>query len=103
MKKYEVRITNAALSDMEKIYDYIAGNLYSPVSAIGQYTRLKDAVLSLDIFPERFPLFEAVPEHSRGLRKMSVDNYLICYVVEENSVTVTNVLYGASDIHEKLK
>lgn len=103
MDKYEVKITDNALSDMEKIYNYIATDLLSSANAIGQYNRIADAILSLEVFPKRYPLFETEPEHSRNLRKMSVDNYLVCYIADETSVTVTNVLYGASDIHEKLK
>ena len=33
---------------------------------------------------------------------MTVDNYSVCYVVDEDRVVIINVLYGASDIHSKL-
>lgn len=42
------------------------------------------------------------PEHSRGLRRMIVDNYSIFYVVKEDRVVVTNVLYTPSDIERRL-
>ena len=35
MDKYEVRITDVALSDMEKIYEYIAFELLAPENAVG--------------------------------------------------------------------
>ena len=38
-----------------------------------------------------------------GLHRIIVDNYVVCYVVDSWVVTVTNVLYGASDIHAKLE
>ena len=38
-----------------------------------------------------------------GIHKMVVDNYLVCYVIDPEVLTVTNVLYGASDIHNRLK
>ena len=32
-----------------------------------------------------------------------VDNYVVCYVIDSGIVTVTNVLYCASDIHKRLQ
>ena len=37
------------------------------------------------------------------LRRMVVDNYSVFYVIQEESVIVTNVLYSASDIEYRLK
>ncbi len=102
MGKYEVRIAEEALRDMTEIYRYIAVDLLAPENAIRQYNRLADAILSLELFPERYTLFETEPEHSHGMRKMVVDNYLICYIVDSEIVTVTDVLFGASNIHTRL-
>ena len=102
MEKYEVNITDEALDDMEKIYEYIAFELLSPENAMGQYNRIADAILTLDSLPDRFALFESEPEHSWGMRRMVVDNYLVCYVVDPGIVTVTDVLYGASNVHVRL-
>ena len=103
MEKYAVSITDNALADMQEIYYYIAHALSAPETARGQYNRIAEAILTLDSFPERFQLFNAEPEHSLGIRKMVVDNYLVCYVVDTESVTVIAVFYGASDVHMRLK
>lgn len=44
-----------------KIYEYIAYDLLAPENAMAQYKRIADAILSLDIFPDRFALFEMEP------------------------------------------
>lgn len=103
MKKYTVNITDEALADMEALYNYIAFKLLAPGNAIGQYNRIADAIISLDEYPNRFELFESEPEHSWGMHKMVVDNYLVCYIVDDGTVTVTDVLYGASDVHYRLQ
>ena len=103
MDKYIVDITDDALADMEAIYEYIAKKLLAPENAIGQYNRIADAILTLDTFPDRYGLFECEPEHSHGIHKMIVDNYLVCYVIDPGRVTVTDVLYGASDVHRRLQ
>ena len=42
MKQYDVKISRAALSDMEQIYSYIADRLLEPDTAMGpvSYTHL---------------------------------------------------------------
>lgn len=97
-----VDITDDALADMDALYEYIATKLQSPENAIGQYNRIADAILKLDSFPDKFALFEHEPEHSWGMHKMVVDNYVVCYVIDPGIVTVTDVLYGASDLHKRL-
>uniref|UniRef100_I5AQ22 Plasmid stabilization system protein n=1 Tax=Eubacterium cellulosolvens (strain ATCC 43171 / JCM 9499 / 6) TaxID=633697 RepID=I5AQ22_EUBC6 len=103
MREYPVKITEKALGDMNGIYEYISVNLQSPENAMGQYNRIADRVLELGFFPEKFRLVDFEPEHSQGLRRMLVDNYSIFYVFKEELVTVTRVLYSASDIEKRLK
>ena len=103
MIQYTIEITDEALADMEQLYHYIAFNLMSPENAIGQYTRIADAILKLDKFPDRFSIMDSEPEHSKEIRRMLVDNYTVFYVIREEKVTVTDVLYSASDIEKRLK
>ena len=103
MREYPVKITEKALGDMNGIYEYIAFNLQSPENAMGQYNRIADRVLELGFFPEKFRLVDFEPERPQGLRRMLVDNYSVFYVFKEELVTVTRVLYSASDIEKRLK
>ena len=103
MKQYRVLITDEALNDMESIYEYIADELFAPDTAMGQYNRIADAIETLDQMPERIKLMESEPEKTRGLRKLIVDNYAIFFIIEDDTLIVTNVLYGASDIEKRLR
>lgn len=103
MKHYAVNITDEALTDMEELYRYIAEKLQAPENAMGQYNRIADAILQREELPDRLGLLEAKPEHSLGIHRMIVDNFVVFYVVDLDTVTVTDVLYGASDIHNRLK
>ena len=100
MKQYDVKISRAALSDMEQIYSYIADRLLEPDTAMGQYNRLAEAIQSLNILPE---LVESEPERTQGLRQMLVDNYSVFYIVGEDTVSVARVLYSASDLVRRLR
>lgn len=102
MKQYTVQITDKALADMEEIYTYIAEQLLAPENAIGQYNRIAEAIQNLNVFPERVRIMESEPEHAMGLRQLPIDNFSVFYVIEDNRVVVTRVLYSASDISRRL-
>lgn len=101
---YTVQITSRAESDLRAIYEYIAYELLSPPTAARQLQRLEEEMLSLDQMPNRYPAFLDEPWHSRGLRVMSVDNYLVFYIpdVATQTVTVIRVMYGGRDIGSQL-
>ena len=103
MREYAVKITDKALTDINGIYEYIALNLQSLENAMGQYNKIADAALELGFFPEKFRLVDFEPERSQGLRRMLVNNYSVFYVFKDETVTVTRVLYSASDIEKRLK
>jgi plasmid stabilization system protein ParE len=102
MKRYSVQITDKALEDMEEIYTYIAEQLQAPENAMGQYNRIAEAIQKLNVFPERVRIMASEPEHTMGLRPLSIDNFSAFYVIEGDKVIVTRVLYSASDISKKL-
>lgn len=103
MEQYTVEITNEALKDMEDIYNYIAEELLVPDTAMEQYNRIADAILSLDMNPKRYRPMDSELEKGRERRCMPVDNYSVFYVVSGNRVVVTDVLYSASNIEARLR
>ena len=102
MEQYKVEITKEALQDMEDIYNYIAP-LLSPENAMGQYNRIADEILTLDIFPQRYRIMDSEPAKQMELRRMLVDNYSVFYTIRGDKVIVTDVLYMASDIEARLR
>ena len=101
---YEVRLTTEAENDLRGIFEYIAFDLQSPQNAAGQLDRLEQSIMSLDQMPERFRVYEKEPWHSRNLRIMPVDNYLVFYIPnhEEQTVKVMRVLHGGRDVAKQL-
>ena len=102
MKQYTVQVTDRALADMEEIYTYIAEQLQAPENAMGQYNRIAEAIQKLNMFPERVRIMESEPENKMGLRQLPVNIFSVVYVIKEDRVIVTRVLYSASDISRRL-
>ena len=101
---YEVIITDQANVDLRGIYEYITFELLSPDNAAGQLDRLEEHILGLEEFPEKYRLYGNEPWHSRGLRVMPVDNYLVFYKTDDETETVyvVRIMYGGRDVHKQL-
>ena len=103
MKQYTVEITNEALADMDQLYNHIAYVLQAPENAMDQYNRIADAILTLDTMAERICIMESEPERSKEMRRLLIDNYSVFFIIQGDKVIVTDVLYSASDIENRLK
>jgi len=103
--KYEIILTEQADADLRGIYEYIAYTLLEPGIATGQLDRIERDIMSLDEMPERFRTFEEEPWHSKGLRQMTVDNFIVFYIpqTENKTVNVIRVMYGGRNIDEQFK
>lgn len=101
---YTVQISSRAEADLREIYAYIAFELQSISNASRQLQRLEESILSLNQMPNRYPAYQKEPWHSRGLRVMSVDNYLVFYIsdIAVQTVSVIRVMYGGRDIGSQL-
>lgn len=102
---YEVELSEQADSDLRGIFEYIAFTLLAPENASGQLDRLENGILSLEQYTMRHRVYEKEPWHSRGLRVLPVDNYVVLYIPNEDTkvVTVIRVMYGGRNIDKELK
>lgn len=103
--KFEVELSEKADEDLRNIFLYIAIDLGVPETAEKQIERLWNAMRSLDELPERYRRYEEEPWHSRGMRVLPVDNYVVLYIpdLEEKMVRIVRVMYSGRDISEQLK
>ncbi len=99
MEKYTIKITNAALEDMEAIYNHIAYVLQAPENAIRLYNNIASTIMDLDYMPKRYQMIS----EGSNIRRMIVGNYSVLYTIKNTSVIVIMVLYNASNIDERLK
>ena len=97
--------TDTAQRDLRKIYEYIAQTLLVPDTAKALSEQIMGEVRTLESLPERYPLYQDEPWHSRGVRFFRVKNYLIFYTVDSgaSTVSVARIMYGGRDISRQLK
>lgn len=97
---YHVIYSPEALEDIKDIYAYIAYELKVPDTAKNQVNRIRKEVRSLDLMPSRYSIVDWEPWRTMKLHKVPVDNYLVFYMVDSNSmiVTIVRIVYCGRDI-----
>lgn len=103
-EKFKIIYSPEALDDLRKIYSYIAFKLKAPDSAKNQAKRIREEIRSLDFMPGRYALVDFEPWKSRNTHKVTVNNYVVFYAVDEDTTTVTviRIFYGGQDIENIL-
>lgn len=98
MDKYEVRLMNRALQDLDDIYAYIAGNLLESGVATEMVDALESEILSLEYLPYRCSESRTGSFANSGYRQLMVKNYIVIYRVDEanKQVLVVTVRYARS-------
>lgn len=97
---YSVVYSPEALNDLKDIYAYIAQELLEPDTARNQVNRIRKEIRSLDFMPSRYALVDWEPWKSMGMHKVPVDNFVVFYTVDSNSmiVVIIRIVYGGRDI-----
>ena len=100
MKIWHVNITDSAERDIDEIYNHIAEKLIEPATAWNQIERIYNGIFTLDKMPQRCPLLQEEPWQSKGLRKLTVDNYFVIFEIQESIdiVNIIAVLYSRRDL-----
>ncbi len=98
MKTYHVVITRYAFQKIARIHQYISTILLAPLAAERMKEKLISAIEQLALTPAKYRLVPFEPERSRGLRRMNVGKYAVFYKIDDDTVTVIDILYASSDI-----
>ena len=75
--KYQIFYTDFARQDLKNIHRYISESLVEPEIAAKLTNKIMKEIRSLDEMPQRYKLYDDEPWHSRGMRTLPVNNYLI--------------------------
>ncbi len=103
MKKYVIKYSVKADSDLDEIDNYISQNLKEPNSAANVVFRIIAAIDRLETLPRRFAKV-SYKGLSNEFRKMPVGNYLVYYYVddEKSEVRIARIVYVKRSMREIL-
>jgi len=100
MEQYNVKIFPTAQSDLKDIVDYL--NTLSPKTAVEYYDLIIEKVGTLQTLPERCAPARDTQLRLRGYRLLHVKNYIVFFVVNQNTVEVRRILYAKRQYEELL-
>lgn len=89
---------------MREIYSYISNKLLQAENAENQINKIRKGIRSLEFMPSRYILVDWEPWHSLKMHKLSIDNFIVFYLVdnEKNTVTIVRIIYGGRDIENMI-
>ena len=96
---YHINITQPAEYDIKEAVKYITEQLLNPIAAGKLLDDAERAIFSLNDMPHRFALVKDDDLARLEFRFMPVNNYLIFYIIREETKTVViqRFLYGRRD------
>ena len=97
MKKYEVILTLQFQQELDKIMQTA---FYSPKVFHKIFSKIRNSVLDLDIFPNRYYKIPNLEKyHNLNIRRLPINKYVIIYQVNEieQKVFVLHIFYGNQD------
>lgn len=97
---YKVLYTAEAKTDLKAIYCYIAFELLALNSAKLTIDNIRNRIRGLETMPLRYPIMEDPP--IMHIRKMTVANYVVFFIVESTSATVKilRIFYSGRNIDD---
>ena len=101
---YKVTISNAADADLDEIFQYIASVLANPQAAAALADKIAACYDDLSCTPYMYGQCQNLRLQALGYRRVSIQNYILVYRVDEDSKTVyvLRVFYGPSDYEHLL-
>jgi plasmid stabilization system protein ParE len=98
MRKNIVKITSAALQDIENVHDYIAYELLEPITADKYIRGIYDAIKHLSCYGVSIAVSERsflLSQYGSNVRNINYKKMAIIYTVENNEIIIQRIMAAA--------
>jgi toxin ParE1/3/4 len=101
MKKYEVRISNFAESDINEIMGYLI--IKNREFCLSLYAKLKSKISQLEYFPEKGRIVPELEKNGiNNYKELIEGNYRIIYSINNEHVNVLSIIDSRRNLEEIL-
>ena len=94
---YKVIITSTAVREINRIYEYIAEDLYAEKAAKELMGNLENNLLKLKEMPQIYTKIEKLDDLKRNYRRIVIKNFIVLYTVDEDK-KITYISLTAVDV-----
>jgi len=98
MQKYDVKITNTAFRDIANTHDYIAYELFEPITADKYIRGIYDVIKKLAYYGASVVVSEnekLLKQYGSRVRNVKYKKMAIIYTVEEEKIIIQRIKAGA--------
>ncbi|MBQ2841703.1 MAG: type II toxin-antitoxin system RelE/ParE family toxin [Clostridia bacterium] len=102
---YKVQFLPLAKNDLIETVRYIANDLYNKQAAYKLADEIIKATDTLADFPYAYPAYIPIRQTKNEYRKISIQNYLVFYTVDEKNkiVTISRIVYAKRNYNKLIK
>jgi addiction module RelE/StbE family toxin len=94
LSKYTVKYSKDAKQDLIEIKKYIKYNLQEPNIANKLINKIRKEIDKLIDNPQIYSIIDDDFIKKLSIRKIIIDNYIVFYRINENTVEIVRVIYG---------
>lgn len=94
MNKYNIEYSKESKQDLIDIKKYIKYNLQEPKTAQTLISKTKNSIDKLQDNPQIYPIIDDDFIKKMEIRKLIVDNYIVFYKIQHNSMQIVRIMYG---------
>jgi plasmid stabilization system protein ParE len=95
MRKNVVKITNTALQDIDNVHDYIAYELFEPITADKYIRNIYETIKYLTLYGASIAVSERdslLSQYGSTVRNIQYKKMAIIYTVENNNIIVQRII-----------
>ena len=96
--KYNLRFTETFRHDLKHIINYILYNLKNPIATLNLNKLIEKRINERLPNPTSYEVFHSAKKRKYDYYKIYVKNYIIFYVVKDNTMEVRRILYNKRNL-----
>jgi addiction module RelE/StbE family toxin len=100
---HEIKYLSSFKQDLESIIDYISQTLEAPQAALNLLDTIEKSIENLKCFPFAHRRYRPIKPISAEYRVLTVKNYLVFYVVLEETVEIHRIIYSKRNLPQLLQ
>ena len=99
----EIKYLPSFQQDLNAIMEYIIFTLGAPQAALNLLDELEKSINNLKEFPLAHRLYRSIKLISTEYRVLTVKNYLVFYVVLDESIEIHRIVYKKRNLSQLIK
>ena len=100
---YKLSYLQFAKKDLEAITDYIVDTLKAPKAAFDFIDSVEDGINRLCELPFSCRVYKPIKPVDLEYRVLTIKNYLIFYIVLDDTVEIHRIVYGRRNLSQLIK